>query len=149
MACTPLGNEALWRQVLQTDAELRACIQLIVDSIMIEIPDAEIDFSVDLSAQMQIQVDGLQQQLAGITGQIECLSVIIAHLTGVSAPEVLAFVAIMTARKEVLIASQAEIAAQLIPEALPAQVTQLKAVQNELKCQRANADFLNRILQSL
>lgn len=149
MACAPLGNEALWRQILQTSAELRACVQLIVDAIFIEIPEAEVEFSVDLSQQLQSQIDGLEAQLQANLAQIECLNAIVASLTGISAPEVVAFAAAMADRAAALAALNVEISTQLAPDQLPAQVTALANVQNELKCQRANAVFLNNILQSL
>ncbi len=146
MACTALSNKAEWVARFAADAELAACVRLIMARIDVEIPQAQLELSVDLSAALQAQVDGLTAQLADIAAQLDCLNLIVAKLTVAGTAEAAALAALMSARATVLTELKADIVAQLAPTQLPAQVQQLKAVQDEMTCQRQNVDFFKGIL---
>jgi hypothetical protein len=150
MACTLQTDSDQWLALMGANPALRDCIAEVFGIIDVEITVdalAEIDA---LLFELQAYLDRLTIQLDLLVGQLVCVDLIISSLGALpliqQTPETAALLADMTARKVVLEAQKIELLATLAPTALPAQIANTIALQEEMLCQKANAEFFGGLV---
>lgn len=143
----PLEDDDFWRGLMKTDAEFRACMESVVGSLEVEIDIPTLEFSFDLSAQIDVRITDLQVRFDKIVGELPCIDIIIDFLEGQVNPEAVSFREAMLARKEVLLVEQVTVQGQL--NVLPGFSASTKDTTDNLITNGKNASFLGGILDSL
>jgi hypothetical protein len=143
----PLEDAEFWRELLQTDAEFRACMEQIVGNleVAIDVPALEVSFS--LSAAIDVRIADLEVQLGAITAEIPCIDIILDKLAGETNPDAIAWRVTMEAEKARLLAEQLSIEGQL--EVLPAFSLSTGEQTENLITTGNNSSFLGGILDDL
>lgn len=148
MTCTLQTDSGQWLALMGADPALRDCIADVFGIVGAEI-------TVEVLAEIQTLINELlayqvrlQFQLDGINGQLICVDLTISTLTALAFPtlETNALKADMLLRKTSLEAVKIELETTLLPANLPAQIANTLTLQQEMLCQKANAEFFLGLL---
>ncbi len=143
----PLSDSEYWCQLLTDNPELLECVREITGLIEIEIPKATLEASIDLSTQIGLRVEALEQKLQDICDEFECLDITIDALEGETNPEAIDFRDQMIARRNAkdVIKGQLETTIAL----LSPQITLFETTKQTLVLNTCNASFLDQVVQAV